>query len=518
MQLLQQDTSGAYRAELAQLSKEVENQREELYDDLVDKQVEALEKEIEKRHELYDKEVAALEERLAYMQENAILLWEVVNGIIAEGSEAMMATLENTISYINSNELSKEQQRRSWENNIQKTVETVTNDTVRNWGAIAKVLGVIAEETYPNYKEEAEDYTEVLTEVSSAVSLYGNAIMDGTANLTNVMDTLVNSLSTEMDNYIKQWALATSNLTGNVEAYGKAVTDMIDSLSTNINTLNGWNEGLSTSGGKVIKTIEYYDEKLADKYSEIYQDYIDERNRYQGELDDLIQDIQDEISSAIEYAAEAIRKAADSITASSGSGSGSDGGNNSGGNNSGGNNGGGTGSGGQQEDKSWRLRYWVNGEAHYSQPGSKQEITELYSALSQGELTDTKPNNSLGVIWYLWKLRNGSDIGQFGFKQGGLADFTGPAWLDGTPSKPEAVLNPKQTKLFESMVSSLEKSSFNSSSLGSPFGYNIGDIITNIQVDKLDNQTDINRLAKQIEDKIVKDVRNRVSISVSKGV
>jgi hypothetical protein len=27
------------------------------------------------------------------------------------------------------------------------------------------------------------------------------------------------------------------------------------------------------------------------------------------------------------------------------------------------------------------------------------------------------------------------------YKTGGLADFTGPAWLDGTKSKPEYVLN-----------------------------------------------------------------------------
>jgi hypothetical protein len=28
-----------------------------------------------------------------------------------------------------------------------------------------------------------------------------------------------------------------------------------------------------------------------------------------------------------------------------------------------------------------------------------------------------------------------------GYKTGGLADFTGPAWLDGTKARPELVLN-----------------------------------------------------------------------------
>jgi hypothetical protein len=32
------------------------------------------------------------------------------------------------------------------------------------------------------------------------------------------------------------------------------------------------------------------------------------------------------------------------------------------------------------------------------------------------------------------------------YATGGLADFTGPAWLDGTSSKPELVLNPKDTE------------------------------------------------------------------------
>ena len=35
-----------------------------------------------------------------------------------------------------------------------------------------------------------------------------------------------------------------------------------------------------------------------------------------------------------------------------------------------------------------------------------------------------------------------------GYKTGGLADYTGPAWLDGTPSKPEIVLNAQDTQNF----------------------------------------------------------------------
>lgn len=43
------------------------------------------------------------------------------------------------------------------------------------------------------------------------------------------------------------------------------------------------------------------------------------------------------------------------------------------------------------------------------------------------------------------------------YATGGLADFTGPAWLDGTPSKPEYVLNAAQTERFFSLIDVLEE-------------------------------------------------------------
>ena len=37
-------------------------------------------------------------------------------------------------------------------------------------------------------------------------------------------------------------------------------------------------------------------------------------------------------------------------------------------------------------------------------------------------------------------------IERIAFATGGLADFTGPAWMDGSKSRPEMVLNPEDTK------------------------------------------------------------------------
>ena len=66
------------------------------------------------------------------------------------------------------------------------------------------------------------------------------------------------------------------------------------------------------------------------------------------------------------------------------------------------------------------------------------------------------------------------------------------------------------------MVSSLERTA-NNSNINSTFGssYNIGDINTTIQVEKLDNNTDIEKVARQVENRIMKSIRNRVTVSIS---
>ena len=54
------------------------------------------------------------------------------------------------------------------------------------------------------------------------------------------------------------------------------------------------------------------------------------------------------------------------------------------------------------------------------------------------------------------------------FASGGMASFTGPAWLDGTKSAPEAVLNAAQTKAFMNFANCIEKMNLqDSNGLGS---------------------------------------------------
>ena len=90
------------------------------------------------------------------------------------------------------------------------------------------------------------------------------------------------------------------------------------------------------------------------------------------------------------------------------------------------------------------------------------------------------------------------------YKTGGMADYTGPAWLDGTPSKPEAVLNATDTQNFMSLTNILSRL-FGSSTpnTNTPSGDNYYDI--NIDVESISNDYDVDKLANKIKGIIQKD-------------
>lgn len=89
------------------------------------------------------------------------------------------------------------------------------------------------------------------------------------------------------------------------------------------------------------------------------------------------------------------------------------------------------------------------------------------------------------------------------YKEGGIVDFTGPAWLDGTKSDPEAFLNARQTAIFESLRDYLA-SPTSSNMLGSGNVSNsisIGDIIINLQ-------NAAGASARDIADQVKKELTN----------
>lgn len=89
------------------------------------------------------------------------------------------------------------------------------------------------------------------------------------------------------------------------------------------------------------------------------------------------------------------------------------------------------------------------------------------------------------------------------FKTGGLAAFTGPAWLDGTRSKPELVLNAQDTENFLTLRDTLGSLAKDTGALGQANGDNYFDI--KISVDEISSDYDVDKMADRIKQIIVED-------------
>lgn len=88
------------------------------------------------------------------------------------------------------------------------------------------------------------------------------------------------------------------------------------------------------------------------------------------------------------------------------------------------------------------------------------------------------------------------------YKTGGIADFTGPAWLDGTKSNPELILNARDTENFialkDILSSIMDRKSLQNNT------QSVGDMYFNIDinVDELSNDYDVEDLSKKIKQEL----------------
>lgn len=112
------------------------------------------------------------------------------------------------------------------------------------------------------------------------------------------------------------------------------------------------------------------------------------------------------------------------------------------------------------------------------------------------------------------QLTDGDDFDKikhlFKYKQGGMVEFTGPAWLDGTKSAPEAVLNATDTRNFielRDILADIMRGATSTSNSTNNQGNNYYDI--DIAVDSLESDYDVDRLADHVKEMIVNDAMYR---------
>jgi hypothetical protein len=97
------------------------------------------------------------------------------------------------------------------------------------------------------------------------------------------------------------------------------------------------------------------------------------------------------------------------------------------------------------------------------------------------------------------------------YVSGGLVDYTGPAWVDGTKSRPEAFLSAIDTENIRDLTKAMLTVDIPSwitphSDMFTGNNTSIGDIIININEAEIANDMDIEHLAKEIGSQFTKEL------------
>ena len=145
--------------------------------------------------------------------------------------------------------------------------------------------------------------------------------------------------------------------------------------------------------------------------------------------------------------------------------------------------------------------------------------SKWYEVLDQGadrkSNYDNRPQNLMGKAR---GIRDGFVGEAFRYETGGLADYTGPAWLDGTKSKPEIVLNQTDSANFMQLRDILADILQGTSGLSGTGekgkgGDNYFDI--EINVESITDDYDVEQLADKIRNMIYEDSTYRNVNSIS---
>lgn len=120
---------------------------------------------------------------------------------------------------------------------------------------------------------------------------------------------------------------------------------------------------------------------------------------------------------------------------------------------------------------------WVKGGAQSgwgNNPDRKNRLTEKFGA-ANAKATQDYINKNLDNLYNSWVKAGKPSLTKYyysAFKHGGLADYTGPAWIDGTPTEPEMVLDAKDTENFIALKDAMRSIANGDNALAALFGGN----------------------------------------------
>ena len=462
------DTSGINALGAQSLQKEVEEQQESYQDSLIDQEIQKLSDDNEHAAEQRERQIAIMEAALEYDKES---------GALSRQAEQIV---QNSLAQINGGT---------------SPLGTLMGQLIaeeENWGSLTvAAYDVLVAEYIKAAVEAATGWTNINKKVDNTNETLGDLPgQEGIDNTTLNAATggILSILEKEYGKYTAPEKNEKGEVTKEGGFSGEGNQNQRDSAITSAaNSLKTYAGGLTE-----FKTTDYK------KYKEQYDKYQAANGGSEAEFDEAIKR---EAGEAKDYQ---VMKTNAIITKKGNNWNWSD----------------------VKKGKAEEGSVSVNGvDMRLQTTKGEHGDTQLTTALSSLGVADQSIVYYKGK-YYLWydgyaALINSSkkDYSAFAagvtltpYETGGLADFTGPAWLDGTKSHPELVLNARDTQNFIQLKDILAEvmDSTNSISNKQSNGTN-GDNYFNIDinVEELKDDYDVDQLADKIRRMLYDDASYR---------
>lgn len=502
LSLMQRDTSGANQKEVQQLEKEVEDDQQNLLDSEVDNLIESMQELYEKQKEARDLEIEAMKAETENMQtinETAITImagfqsvedyqaWllendKTVEDMTATQTEQYLEGAKETFTgYAQYVALTTEDmQLRADE--INKQADLVfenTNENVSNIGSTIQELAVAAaDKAEEEAKEAYDDAVEKMNETQDKIDETAKKLNDAEDNAVlkhgTAMDAMVEASQSSLS---KVSTFATKQL-AEMLGYDLSKEEDIEKFAKEFNFMNDKGEitqnlynAIGDSGGEESKykaaSAKYEVFSVSSSGNKTSFGFFDTKE----EADALYnKKIKEDANKDDLYVSDSGNKVVGAF---------------------------------KEEKKKEHGVVWPDGKKQYT-----DSVEEAHQIINR--ILKSTPSNAADGQYKSWAMGNKYEM----FKTGGLVNYTGPAWVDGTPTKPEAFLNAQDTQRIGeaakilAQIPALNGASENVST-------NIGDtaIEIHINVESIESDYDVDQMIERVKNDIL-DVSKPTGTSV----
>lgn len=474
--LKRRDTSGTNRKDVLELEDEVKDSREELLDDEIDSVIDSLKELYETQQEARDAEIEYLEE----VTENA-QYWQAANEILKTFTTSedyinwMMANSQE-VQEMSTEQLSQYQDQlaeayatgiqylNTYNLDMQTILDTSDEEVLEKYQEIYTTLDGYAEQAHEkvmaDVQESLEDLNDQLYDAEHNVEDSYDKMQECQQNFNAVMEVSTDNISTFAETFSNEL----DNITG--DAYISYVELMKD--LTGVTDVSD----LVTKGILTKDQLEKYNTLKANDVYVPDNDDDDSNNNNTNNSGDtsygpqLLSNSPKTQMLNQENANRIIKKYSDVLM--------------------------------DESVDSKSIQVTIGSQDYYLLSDEEKIATKIVNEIA-AQTTLPVAARKLDRSW-VYKNPNK-------YASGGLVDYTGPAWVDGTKSQPEAFLSSEDTRRIGEAAKLLanlpifDKANYSSNSITS----NIGDtsIEVHINVESISNDYDVDDMIQRVRDDIV---------------